>query len=73
MLAFPGCAAAKGMMVHASAQHIRGCNPSELAVSNTYGSNPVTGPSWKAVRRQETYECTGYPQIAATVRCHRLN
>lgn len=67
-----GCAAVRSGLANASAQHIRGCSAQELQVSNTYGANPFSGPSWKATCHDEVYECTGYMQVASTVKCHRL-
>ena len=57
----------------ASARRIQGCRPEELAVSNTYISNPTAGPSWKATCRNATYECSGFMQLPSSVKCVRIN
>lgn len=67
------CAAMRSGLANASAQHIRGCRAQELEVSNTSGANPFSGPSWTAICHGETYQCTGYMQVASTVKCHRVN
>lgn len=67
-----GCASARQGLARASASHIQGCSADEIEASNTYGANPFSGPSWKATCRDEVYECTGYPQVASSVKCHRL-
>lgn len=67
-----GCGAMRRGLASASAQHIRGCSAEEIEASNTYGANPFSGPSWKATCRGEVYECSGYFQVASTVKCRRV-
>jgi hypothetical protein len=66
------CAAIKGGLADASAPRIRGCNASQLDISNTYGADPIKGPKWKATCGAEVYECQGYMQIRESVRCTKL-
>jgi hypothetical protein len=67
-----GCASVRAGLATASAANIQGCRPEELQVSDTYGSNPFAGPSWKATCHQQVYECSGYMQIASSVKCHPI-
>lgn len=68
----PNCAAIKSGLASASASRIRGCTADQLDVSDTYGSDPVNGPKWKATCGAQVYECQGYMQLPQTVKCARL-
>lgn len=72
VLASSGCASMRAGLASASAPHIQGCSAEEIEASNTYGANPFSGPSWKATCHGRVYECSGYYQVASTVKCHPL-